>query len=155
MNRHTPETSAATSGTARRTAFTLVELLVVIGIIAILIAVLLPTLARAREAANRAVCLSNMRQLSDYLRIYGAQYNDACPIGFIDRNLALVIAPRFDGALPFEDGWAEVCIQCKLTSDGEHSWYEGGLWGCIDRHGHARKPFQASEGAGHVCRNDG
>jgi len=76
-------------------------------------------------------------------------------IGFINRNLALVIPPRFDGALPFEDGWAEVCIDCKLTSQGEHSWYEGGRWGCIDRHGHERKPFQASQGAGHDCRNDG
>jgi type II secretory pathway pseudopilin PulG len=64
----------------------LIELLVVIGIIAILVGLLLPTLSRAREAANRAVCLSDMRQLSDYLRLYGAQYNDICPLGFIDRK---------------------------------------------------------------------
>src|SRR5439155_792429 len=70
----------------RPSAFTLVELLVVIGIIAVLIAILLPTLARAREAANRTACLSNMRQLSTLLRMYASSYNDVLPIGFMDQK---------------------------------------------------------------------
>src|SRR3954452_12969436 len=62
---------------SNRRAFTLVELLVVIGIIAVLIGILLPALNRAREAAKSTACLSNIRQLSVAFVMY-ANENKGC-----------------------------------------------------------------------------
>lgn len=63
-------------------------------------------------------------------------------IGYIDRNLDLVIPAIYDGAYPFEKGAAVVCMACTLVSDGSHSWYEGGRWASIDPKGRVVTPFQ-------------
>jgi prepilin-type processing-associated H-X9-DG protein/prepilin-type N-terminal cleavage/methylation domain-containing protein len=62
-----------------RDAFTLVELLVVIGIIALLIGVLLPALIKARESAKQVQCLSNMRQLATAMISYTEENNGRFP----------------------------------------------------------------------------
>ena len=64
---------------ALRPAFTLVELLVVIGIIAVLLAILLPALSKARERSQRTACLSNLRQLAAATIMYANQYKDRLP----------------------------------------------------------------------------
>jgi hypothetical protein len=90
--RQAPQPRGAAGG---YTAFTLVELLVVVGIIAVLIAILLPVLGKARAQANRAVCLSNIRQLGVGILMYCNDNDGYVPTcGWWDDGLAYMPYPE-------------------------------------------------------------
>jgi len=68
----------------RNRGFTLIELLVVIAIIAILAAILFPVFARAREAARKATCLSNLKQIALACIMYAQDYDECLPAAASD-----------------------------------------------------------------------
>jgi prepilin-type N-terminal cleavage/methylation domain-containing protein len=77
-----------------RGGFTLIELLVVIAIIAVLAALLLPVLARARERGRQAACISNVRQQALAVFLYADDQNDVLPpVAFEDANGNDVVWP--------------------------------------------------------------
>jgi prepilin-type N-terminal cleavage/methylation domain-containing protein/prepilin-type processing-associated H-X9-DG protein len=85
------------SGSGRRPrpgAFTLVELLVVVGIISILVSILLPSLARAREQASRIKCQSNLRQIALAVIIYANENQGHFPRTYYKANSGLANSCR-------------------------------------------------------------
>jgi prepilin-type N-terminal cleavage/methylation domain-containing protein len=82
-------------------AFTLVELLVVIGIIALLLSILLPALSRVKEASNRAKCLANIAELGRAVLLYAHDNKDHLPDAGSGNAPDALMSPRAVGLPPW------------------------------------------------------
>jgi prepilin-type N-terminal cleavage/methylation domain-containing protein/prepilin-type processing-associated H-X9-DG protein len=110
-------------------AFTLIELLVVIAIIAILAAILFPVFSQAKEAAKKANCLSNLRQVGTAFVMYETDYDDRLP-DRRDLKSSLPGGYRPWATWPPSDpraGWAAVTLQPYTKNDD--------LWICPSAQG--------------------
>lgn len=82
----------------KKSGFTLIELLVVIAIIAILAAILFPVFARAREAARKSTCQSNLKECAIALQLYWSDYDATLPSSVLAHIAAGNMGPTWDNS---------------------------------------------------------
>lgn len=114
----------------RRNAFTLIELLVVIAIIALLMALLLPAIQKVREAANKMLCASNLRQIAIAAHHYHSDY-DRLPPGILGTSgtpLIGAVQAQYAGCLVFLLPYVEGDNIFKQISTGPPSGLDLGLY---------------------------
>ena len=101
--------------TMRLRGFTLVELLVVIGIIAVLVGILLPALAKARQSANSVKCMANLRSIGQAIFMYAGAHRDSLPYGLCQANQAIQGNPA---GLPEGADWSTLVLTFMSKQKG-------------------------------------
>lgn len=106
-----------------KTGFTLIELLVVIAIIALLLAILLPGLGKAKEASRRTVCGAHMHDLGVLIRVYAQERDDLLPamhvtVGGVANNNQVI------------NHWARWWRVYDKNTSQHYYWNMGLLWSC-------------------------
>jgi len=101
-----------------RRGFTLIELLVVVAIIALLIAILLPSLSRARDMAKRTTCATNLKGQGGSFAVYAAQFNDRLPVFANDPSEWL-----HDEALQVGDAFLSTTLSNNISADSIRRWF--------------------------------
>ena len=136
---HQPSRSGASGAFASQRAFTVIELIVCMGIVAVLCGILLPSLRAAREASCKLHCGSNQRQIGTAIVAYGMQSNSRIPPsvnaeGTNPLRRELMASRLQDGGLPGNAGWDGLglllkggylgncqCLYCP-SHHGDHSF---------------------------------
>lgn len=121
-----------------RNAFTLIEMLVVIAIIAILAAILFPVFAQAREKARQTTCISNLKQLGLSLAMYSQDYDELMMLAQVPagrwpqllapyvKARAFVLCPTADYSLPVAGTTTyQECIANPAGNGGNNDYYYG------------------------------
>src|SRR5687767_7610756 len=98
LTRHAKEAREVPGLSKGRSAFTLVELLVVIGVLSVLLAILMPVVSAARVRAERTVCAARLHSLAQTVHLYAIQHKGRLPAGTgpLDEHCIFVPYPTYD-----------------------------------------------------------